>query len=182
MITAAPKKKRKKPFNATRRAMDDLKAMGFSAWVVESRIPHTFITRDCFGFADILAHRRGVGILLIQATAGRNHASRRTKIFSEEITPAVAAWLASGGRVEIWSYDQSQALGASKDHILRREEITIADLPMIHPDEQAAAGLRLAGLNAHGAKAGAGGQRQTDVPNSRPTVSSIRQAPPLLGA
>ncbi len=143
MTTETAPKKKRKPFNAKKRAMDDLKALGFSAWDVESTIPHTFIKRDCFGFADILAHRPGVGILLIQATANRNHGSHKRKMFGESVAPNIAAWLASGGRVEIWSYDQSQAIGASKDHVLRREEITIADLPMIHPDEQAAADLRL---------------------------------------
>lgn len=124
-------KKRKKPFNAKKRAMDDLKAMGFCAWDVESRIPHTFITRDCFGFADILAHRAGVGILLIQVTNGGNHGNHRTKIFGEEIAPRVAAWLKSGGRVELWSYGQNRAKGAALDDALRREEITLADLPAI---------------------------------------------------
>lgn len=130
MTTLEPiKKKRKKPFNAKKRAMEDLELLGFSVADVESRIPHTFITRDCFGFADLLAHRPGVGILLIQATAHRHHGNHKRKMFGEDVAPQIAAWLASGGRVEIWSYDQSTAQGASAAYILRREEIRADDLP-----------------------------------------------------
>jgi hypothetical protein len=133
---AAPKKKRKKPFSATRRALEDLRAMGFVPWVVESKIPHTFITRDCYGFADVLAHRPGIGILLIQVTGGGNHSKRRAKCLAE---PRVQSWLESGGRVEIWSYDLRGAKGARKTYLLRREEIRADDLFPVSPPELAGA-------------------------------------------
>lgn len=129
----AKKPKRKKPFNATSRAMKDLEWLGFRAWIVESKIPHTFISKDCFGFADILAHRPGVGVLLIQATSGggskgrSNMNARRAKLLSEKVAPDVAAWLASGGRVEIWNYERSK----SAPPVLHRQEIKIDDLPAL---------------------------------------------------
>lgn len=121
-----PPAKRPKHWSPTARAMADLRQLGFEPWVVESRIPHTFITRDCFGFADILAHRPGVGILLIQVTSGSNHAARRAKCYAE---PRLRSWLLSGGRVEIWSYAKRGAAGTRKLYQLRRNEITLADLP-----------------------------------------------------
>ncbi len=121
--------KRKRKFSATARALKDLRGMGFMPWNVEQTIPHTFIKRDAYGFADLLACRPGVGVLLIQVTGGGNHAARRTKMLGDDIAPRVAHWLLSGGRVEIWSYDLRGERGVRKTYTLRREEITLGDIP-----------------------------------------------------
>lgn len=123
---AATKTKKPKRKSPTARALADLRAMGFEPWVVESRIPRTFITRDAFGFADILAMRPGVGILLLQVTGGTggNHSNRRQKCYAE---PRLRTWLLSGGRFEVWSYPMRGKVG-EQVIALRREEITLADL------------------------------------------------------
>jgi hypothetical protein len=126
-VNPAPKKKRKKPFSATARALEDLRALGFIAAVVEKRLPHCFRTKDCFGFGDILAVRPGIGVVLIQATAGDggNHAARRSKLVALD---EARVWLESGGLIEIWSYRKGGAAGKRKTYALRREEIRLDDL------------------------------------------------------
>lgn len=122
-----PKKKRKKPFAANAAAMKDMREMGFTADKVEQRIPHCFITRDLFGCIDILAMRKGIGVLGVQATAGSNHSARVLKSIAE---PRLRLWLELGNRFEVWSYNLRGAAGTRKKYELRRQEITLADLPM----------------------------------------------------
>lgn len=95
------KPKRKKPFSANNASMKKLEAEGWTCFVVEQRIPHTFITRDVFGFGDILAMSPARGIMLVQvtgSTGGGNMAARITKTKAE---PRHAIWLASGGRIQV---------------------------------------------------------------------------------
>ena len=77
----------------TSRTLQHLRKLGFTAAVVEKWVPRMRRRIDCLGFADILACREGVGIILIQCTGGDggNHAARRAKIINE---PRAAAWLA----------------------------------------------------------------------------------------
>ena len=76
--------------------MKMLEAEGWTCFVVEQRIPHTFITRDVFGFADLLIMSPSRGIALVQVTGGGHLADRAAKIKAE---PRHAIWLASGGRI-----------------------------------------------------------------------------------
>lgn len=118
------KPKRAKPFNATGAAVKHLEADGWTVSVTEQRIPHTFITRDTFGFADILACSPSRGIMLVQVTGGTgisNFNARVTKIKAE---PRHAIWLASGGRIRVMSYE---TIKGSKARALRELEITITE-------------------------------------------------------
>lgn len=90
--------KRKKPFAANNASRKMLEADGWTVGVVEQRIPHTFITRDLYGFADLQAMSPSRGIMLIQATGGGNMAARVDKVRSEA---RHAIWLASGGRIQV---------------------------------------------------------------------------------
>jgi hypothetical protein len=56
-----------------------LEAHGWTADIVERRIPGTNISKDLFGFGDILAIR-GRDILIVQATSASNLAARVHKI------------------------------------------------------------------------------------------------------
>lgn len=85
----------------TKRTMDELEALGFTAHVVEKRLPHCLITVDAFGFGDILAMREGFGIVLIQTTSAANHNARKYKTAA---LPEAVTWLKCRGRVEIWSW------------------------------------------------------------------------------
>lgn len=91
-------KKRAKPFAANLASTKMLVADGWTCCTVEQTIPHCFIKRDAFGFADILAMSPTRGIMLIQATGGGNGSSRIAKIKAE---PRHAIWLASGGRIQV---------------------------------------------------------------------------------
>lgn len=78
----------------TQRSLALLRARGYTAAVVERRLPRGFITQDLFGFVDILAIRRGE-TLAVQTTSGDNVASRVRKIADAEHVGAVreAGWL-----------------------------------------------------------------------------------------
>jgi hypothetical protein len=95
------KPKRKKPFSANLAARKDLEANGWTVGTVECKIPHTFITRDLFGFADLIAMSPTRGIMLVQATGGDNFTTRIKKVKAE---PRHAIWLASGGRISVMCY------------------------------------------------------------------------------
>jgi len=99
MPPAAPSKpKRKKPFAANLASTKLLEAEGWTVGTVEHRIPHTFITRDLFNFADLIAMSPTRGILLVQVTGGNNMAARVDKVRAEA---RHAIWLASGGRIQV---------------------------------------------------------------------------------
>lgn len=89
---------RKKPFAANRASVKRLEAEGWTCAVVEHRIPHCFITRDLFGFGDILAISPTRGFLMVQATGGGNGPARIAKIKAE---PLALVWLATGGRIQV---------------------------------------------------------------------------------
>lgn len=78
-----------------------LEAEGWTVSVTEQTIPHCFIKRDTYGFADLLCCSPTRGIMLVQATGstgGGNMATRISKVKSE---PRHAIWLASGGRIQV---------------------------------------------------------------------------------
>jgi len=92
------KSKRKKPFAANLASTKMLEEDGWTVTTVEQRIPHTFITRDAYNFADLLACSPTKGIMLVQATGGANFSARVAKVKAE---PRHAIWLASGGRIQV---------------------------------------------------------------------------------
>lgn len=92
------KKKRAKPFAANNESRKMLEADGWTVGVVEQRIPHCFITRDLFGFADLVAMSPTRGIMAVQVTGGGNGPSRIAKIRAEA---RAGIWLASNGRIQV---------------------------------------------------------------------------------
>jgi hypothetical protein len=123
------KPKRKKPFAAKRASINALESEGWTCWDVESRIPHTFITRDCFGFADILAMSPTRGIMLVQATGStdstNNYHAHVRKVKAE---PRHAIWLACGGRIQIHSHEK---VAGKKERICRIMEV-LKESPVIN--------------------------------------------------
>lgn len=91
-------KKRAKPFAANLASTKALEAAGWTVATVEQRIPHCFITRDMFGFADLVAISPSKGIMAVQVTGGGNGPSRIAKIKAEA---RAGIWLASGGRIQV---------------------------------------------------------------------------------
>ena len=112
------KKKRAKPFNANKASYDRLTAEGWTCDITEQRIPHCFITKDTYGFADILASAPGRGIMLVQATASGHGQNRVAKIRAEA---RAGIWLASGGRIQV--HDWRKRAG-QKDRVCMVLEIT----------------------------------------------------------
>lgn len=80
---------KKKPFNANAATLKWLIDEGWTADLVEYRIPTTWITRDLFGCVDVLAMKIGCGINGYQATAGggsgnSNGKSRLRKLLASD--------------------------------------------------------------------------------------------------
>ena len=113
-----PKRKRKK--SPTAMALEDMRALGYLAWIVESVIPRTFIKRDFMGWADII-YLTEASIVGVQVTSGDHHAARTAKVLAE---PRAKAWLKAGGIIEVWSYVQYEKGG---EWMLRKEEVVIED-------------------------------------------------------
>ena len=112
------KPKRAKPFAANLASTKMLEAEGWTVGTVEQRIPHCFITRDLFGFIDLIAASPSKGILGVQATGGGNMSARASKT---RLEPRAAIWLAAGGRIQI--HDWVKVKG-SKQRECRILEIT----------------------------------------------------------
>jgi hypothetical protein len=104
----------------TQRSLAHLKALGYQAKVVEKWNPFAKIRQDLFG-ADVLALKRGAPVLVIQATTGANHVSRRTKLEASGFT---ALWTGAGAVLEIWSWKKAGPRGQRKTWTLRRERLT----------------------------------------------------------
>jgi hypothetical protein len=101
----------------TQRTLAECKRRGWTAQVVERRVPFHHTTIDLFGCIDIVALLPG-GIAGIQTCAGASHAARRTKSLAE---PRLALWLARGGKFSIWSWSKRGARGKRKVWTLREE-------------------------------------------------------------
>ena len=103
------KPKRKKPFNAGAASLKQLESEGWHCWNVESQIPHTFIKRDCFRFADYLAMSpTRHGIMLVQVTGGKDIGNFNKRVAKVKAEPLAALWLASGGRIQVHSWETTK--------------------------------------------------------------------------
>lgn len=91
LLGVKPKPKRKaKARSPTSRSLEHMRGLGYLCDVVEHRIPKTFITRDLYGFIDILCVK-GEDIIGVQTTGGDggNVAARITKIVEHDNYPLV---------------------------------------------------------------------------------------------
>ena len=113
------KKARKKPFSANRASVKSLESDGWTVGVVEQRIPHCFITRDLFGFADLIAVSPSRGIMAVQVTGGASTSNFHARVSKTKAEPRHAIWLASGGRIQVHSWE-----GKGRDRTLRVLELT----------------------------------------------------------
>jgi hypothetical protein len=110
---------RKKPFSANRASAKALEADGWTVGKVDQVIPHTFIARDLYGFADLIAMSPTRGIMLVQATADASTSNFHKRVAKTKAEPRHAIWIASGGRLQIHSWE-----GKGKNRKLRVLEIT----------------------------------------------------------
>ena len=114
---------RRKPFPATNHARKRLESEGWTVDRCDRTIPHCFITKDLFGMFDLLAVSPGRGILGIQVTGGTSTSNFHARVEKIKAEPRHAIWLASGGRIQVWSYEK---VSDTKERALRILEITSA--------------------------------------------------------
>lgn len=109
----------------TARTLKQLRDEGWTAQVVERRIPFNHTTIDFLGCIDVLAVRPDRGILGVQCTAdnGGHVANRVAKSLAE---PRLTTWLASGGKFEVWGWGKRGGVGARKLWTLRRQGIVLS--------------------------------------------------------
>lgn len=136
---AEPAKKRKKPVSANGMSLAYCRERGWVPATVEQRVPHTFITRDLFGFIDIVVLDGKRGLLGVQATTGDHTGHRIDKINDtspEGVRPAALAWLRAGLRLEVWGWRKrnDRTPGAKKVWTLRRIKAELVDDELVWDD------------------------------------------------
>lgn len=107
----------------TARSLVLLRREGWTAGIVERRLPRCFTSVDLFNAFDLVAVRADVpGVLAVQATGGTggNHAARVKKLVGN---PAVRTWLLAGNRAEVWSWRKAKGRWQC-----RRQVVGLADL------------------------------------------------------
>lgn len=106
----------------TARTLKKLGEDGWTADLVERWIPRTVVTKDLYGFGDILAFRRDA-VLIVQATTGGDAYRRINKIKAE---PRAVLWANSHYRfIQVWGWRFLKRTGKWEPKIT---EITLADL------------------------------------------------------
>lgn len=109
----------------TARTLGHLRALGALAEVVERRIPHTNITRDLFGFIDIVAIEVGAkGLLGVQTTSMAHRSSRVKKVLAE---PRARLWLEAGNRIRVMAWEKRGPRGMRKVWMLSTTSIALAE-------------------------------------------------------
>jgi hypothetical protein len=99
--------------------MEVLRSKGFIVEKVEHWNAHAKRRVDLFGFADLIAARRYLGIILVQVTTSSHHAERRKKVLASE---NARVWREAGGRIQVRSWGKVKGLWTE-----RIEEITFDD-------------------------------------------------------
>ena len=109
----------------TARNLRHLREAGWHVAVVEMWIPRTFIRRDAFGWADVLAvHSEQSGALLVQVTTGSHAANRAAKARGN---PALVAWLVAGNRLTVHGWRKLKGRWVVAERSLRVEEVVTRD-------------------------------------------------------
>ena len=117
--------KRKRPVSMTQKARALCKERGWHYGQVDHRIPHTFIAQDLFNMFDAVV-LDGAHLIGVQVTSGANHAARVEKIREN---PIAATWLATGARIEVWSWSKLKPRGQARaSWTWRAQRIEIWDL------------------------------------------------------
>jgi hypothetical protein len=73
-------------------------------WLAIPSHPAGGVRRDLFGFIDLI-YLDGSKIVAVQATSRQNLRSRERKILTE-CNVAAIAWIAAGGKIEVWGWQR----------------------------------------------------------------------------
>ncbi len=111
---------KKSKFSATLASVKMLESSGWTVGRVEQTIPHTFIKRDFFGFADLIACSPTRGTLAIQVTGGGNGSTRAIKIRGEA---RAGVWLAAGNRIQVHDWVERAGQKERECKILEIEKL-----------------------------------------------------------
>ena len=113
-----------KTTSPTKRSTDNLLARYPFVDKVEKRIPHTFITQDLFGFADLIAINSSETVL-VQTTTKSHVGARREKILA---SAEARLWVVGEHRrILIHGWSKVGPRGGLKTWTLYEEEITEMD-------------------------------------------------------
>lgn len=98
--------------STTAKTLERLREQGIPADKAEYHLPYGNVTKDLFGFIDIvgLDHK----IIAIQATTGSNASARVKKILTERADNAIA-WLESGGLIQVWGWRKLSPRGTKRE-------------------------------------------------------------------
>jgi hypothetical protein len=109
----------------TARSLKKLRVEGAIADVVERRIPRSHITKDLFGFIDIVAIEvDGKGALGVQVTTVAHQAHRIAKVMAE---PRARFWLEAGNAIAIYGWAKRGPRGKRKTWSLSETRIVLED-------------------------------------------------------
>lgn len=106
----------------TNRSKKELEKRGLTVAIVEYRIPHSFITKDLYGFGDILAFGEGQ-FVIVQTTSRANMAARRKKIAGIE---AAAKWVQNGGKILLHGWDKPERFWRLKEEQITCDTLGVA--------------------------------------------------------
>ena len=95
----------------TQRSKAYLEKAGYSVAIVEHWNSWCKIRQDLWGFADLLAFRPGVPMMLVQTTTASNLAARRTKLLHNQYAKR---WVQAGGEVVLHAWARRGARGEKK--------------------------------------------------------------------
>jgi hypothetical protein len=114
----------------TKRSLDKMRSESWAVCVIEKWVPNSpqgfkgpLITRDAWGFGDLLAVRSNTqGATLVQTTSGPNAATRLEKMKS---IPEAQTWLLAGNRIVIHSWLKRGGRDERKLWSCREIEVTL---------------------------------------------------------
>lgn len=89
------------------------------------------VRKDLFGFIDVVALTQE-GILGIQSTSRSNVGGRMLKIRTECVDQA-AAWIQSGGRIEVWGWYKQKIQGERRLWHVKRRVVDESDVVVTPP-------------------------------------------------
>lgn len=86
------------------------------------------ITKDAFGFGDLLAAHMDRGIALVQVTSTGNLTKRVTKITQDKkVSDYATMWLQSGGHIQVHGWAKRGPRGKRKTYQIKAEEVVLSD-------------------------------------------------------
>jgi hypothetical protein len=103
-----------------------LEGQGFLVARVEQRlpIPDMYVTKDCFGFGDLLAIKPGEGTILVQSTSAPNLNAREKKA---RALPALYVWLECGNRFVLHGWKKGKNDRGREVWMVTEREIVCAE-------------------------------------------------------